>query len=69
MSIGPYLGEVYRIAEELRDEVRDDDVDAIYRELKRLGYEGWSKWKSSNRAAVLSTSNPHQYSALEIETI
>jgi len=27
-------------------------VDAIYRELKRLGYEGWCKWKSSNSLAA-----------------
>ena len=39
MSLGTYLGEVYRIVEELRDEVPDDDVDAIC----RLGYESLKK--------------------------
>ena len=68
MSLGPYIGEVSRIAEELRDEVPDGDVDVIYSELKRLGYEGWCEWKSSNRATVFKyvESTPAQRSRLKL---
>lgn len=68
MSLGSYPGEVYRIAEELRDDVSDEDVEVIHRELKRLGYEGWCEWKSNNRAAVSKyvESTPSQRSKLKL---
>jgi hypothetical protein len=68
MSLGPYPGEVYRIAEELRDDVSDEEVELIHRELKRLGYQRWCEWKSNNRAAVSKylESTPSQRSKLKL---
>lgn len=52
MSLGSYTGEVYRIAERLLDDISHDDVEVIYRELKRLGYDGWCEWKANNRDII-----------------
>lgn len=68
MSLGSYPGEVYRIAEEILDGTSHADVEVIYRELKRLSYDGWSEWKSNNRAAVCKyvESTPTQRSKLKL---
>lgn len=68
MSLGSYPGEVYRIAEELRDDVSEEDVEAIHRELKRLGHIGWCEWKFNNRVAVWRyvESTPAQRSKLRL---
>ena len=68
MSLGSYAGEVYRIAEELLDDVSEEDVEAIHRELKTLGFTGWCEWKFNNRVAVSRyvESTPAQRSKLKL---
>lgn len=52
MSLDSYAGEVYRLAEEILDDVPDDDIELIHGELQRLGFEGWCDWKSVNRETI-----------------
>jgi hypothetical protein len=52
MSVDSYTGEVYRLAEEILDDVPDDDIELIHGELKSLGFEGWCHWKSANRETI-----------------
>jgi len=52
MGLGSYAGEVYRIAEEILDEISQDDVEVVYRKLQTLGYDGWCDWKANNLDVV-----------------
>jgi hypothetical protein len=62
MSFGSYEGEAYRIAEEIIDDLTQEDVEAIHRELKGLGYQAWCEWKSTNRVVIVKfvESTPRQ---------
>jgi hypothetical protein len=48
-----YAGEVYKIAEELLDDLSQDDVQIVYVTLKELGLDGWCDWKLRNAEIVL----------------
>ncbi|HKO61191.1 MAG TPA: hypothetical protein VJV03_08540 [Pyrinomonadaceae bacterium] len=68
MSLGSYAGEVYRIAEELLDDIPHDDIEIIHRELKGLGINGWCDWKANNLAVVCRyvESTPSQRAKLKL---
>jgi hypothetical protein len=68
MSLDSYPGEVYRIAEELLDDISQDDVEVIHRKLKTFGYHGWCDWKANNLAVVRRyvESTPSQRAKLKL---
>src|SRR5216684_609243 len=52
MSLGSYIGEVHRIAEELCDDISQEEVETIYQELMSLSYHGWREWKKKNQDII-----------------
>ncbi len=52
MSFERYTQEAYGLAHEILDDFSEDEIESIHSSLKRLGIQGWRKWKEENHELI-----------------
>jgi len=53
MNLGRYPSEVYGLAEEIKYEFSEEEIEQLFFDLSKMGFAKWLKWKQENHQLII----------------